>query len=58
MLEMIRAESVPSCRGCHALSWIEANLEDPIAIQRVRAQLEAGLRQASLVKNVDDDDED
>ena len=56
MLEMIRDESVPSCRG--NLSWIEANLEDPIAIQRVRAQLEAGLRQASLVKNVDDDDED
>ena len=55
VLKSIRDETD---RGSHALSWIEANLEDPIAIQRVRAQLEAGLRQASLVKNVDDDDED
>ena len=54
MLKSIR----DSTQVYSSMSWIEANLEDPIAIQRVRAQLEAGLRQASLVKNVDDDDED
>ena len=57
--EWIRKDSRLCTTGKRAkMSWIEANVEDPIAIQRVRAQLEAGLRQASLVKNVDDDDED